>query len=168
MSFARSAAGVRSPTPPRTARVLVVISVYKFVKMAACFALAMVAFNLLRPDVADRFEHWLESLTWATRHGVVMHTVGWLLGLGPKQFQIFGVAAIVYALLYGIQGFGLWCGKRWAEYLVIVETCVLVPVEVWELAHRYSAFKLVVLTANVAIMIYLIGLLRRHDQVSAE
>ena len=164
MSFTRSDAGVQSAAIPHTSRALIAIALYKFAKTVACLVLAATAFNLLRPEVATHFEHWLESLTWASRHGVVMHAVDWLLGLGPKQFRMFGMAAIVYAVLYAVQGFGLWFGKRWAEYLVIVETCVLLPFETWALAHRYSASKLAVLLANVAIAIYLIGLLRRHEQ----
>ncbi len=162
MSFARPVAGMRSPRAPRG---LVVIALYKLVKMAACLALAAAAFDLLRPEVAEHFQNWLESLTWAARHGIVMRTVDWLLDLGPKQFRMFGVAAVVYAVLYAVQGCGLWFGKRWAEYLVVIETCLLMPFEIWELVHRFSAFKLAVLVANVAVVVYLIGLLRRRTGV---
>lgn len=156
MPFAHPVAGTRSP------RALAVIALYKLVKMAACLALAAAAFDLLRPEVAEHFGRWLESLTWATRQGIVMRTVDWLLDLGPKQFRMFGIAAIVYAVLYAVQGLGLWFGKRWAEYLVVIETCLLLPFEIWELAHQFSAFRLAVLVANVAVAVYLIGLLRRH------
>lgn len=166
MSFVRSDAATRSRATPRGGipRALVVIALYKLVKTAACLALAAAAFNLLRPGVELQFEHWLESLTWATRHGIVMRSVDWLLDLGPKQFRMFGVAALVYAALYALQGYGLWLGRRWAEYLVIIETCLLLPFELWELAHRFSTFKSFVLVVNVAVVIYLIALLRRHEQ----
>lgn len=149
-------------------RGLVVIALYKFVKMAACVLLAAAAFDLVRPEVAIHFEHWLESLTWATRQGIVMRSIDWLLGLGPKQFRIFGAAAAVYAALYAVQGFGLWFSKRWAEYLVVIETCLLLPFESWELLHRFSVFKLAVLVANVVVVVYLIRLLRTHDQKAAD
>ena len=149
-------------------RALVVIALYKFVKMAACVLLAAAAFNLVRPEVAIHFEHWLESLTWATRHGIVTHSINWLLGLGPKQFRMFGAAAAVYAALYAVQGFGLWFGKRWAEYLVVIETCVLLPFEIWEFLHRFSVFKLAVLVANVVVVIYLVRLLRMHEQKASD
>lgn len=163
MTPVHSAVGARPIVKPRASRALAVIAVYKFVKMTACIALAAAAFNLLRPDFAGRFERWLESLAWVTRHGIVTHAIDSLLDLEPRQFRMFGIAALIYALLYAVQGLGLWFGKRWAEYLVIIETGLLLPIEVWELAHRYSIFKLIVLFANIAIMIYLIGLLRRRD-----
>ncbi len=164
MSFFRPGVAARSPAmaPTSVPRALVVIALYKLVKTAACLALAAVAFNLVHPEVELHFSRWLESLTWITRYGIVMRSIDWLLNLAPTQFRAFGMAALVYAALYAVQGYGLWFGKRWAEYLVIGETCLLLPVELWELAHRSSVLKVVVLVANVAVVVYLIGLLRRN------
>ncbi|GAA0704119.1 DUF2127 domain-containing protein [Dokdonella soli] len=143
-------------------RALALIALYKLVKAVACTMLAAAAFDLVRPEVAAWFGGWLESLTWPTRHGFSMRAIDWLLGLGPHQFRLFGSAALVYAALYAVQGVGLWFGKRWAEYLVVAETSLLLPFEIWELLRRFSLFKLVVLVVNVAVIIYLIHLLRRR------
>ncbi len=144
-------------------RALVAIALYKLTKMLACIVLAAAAFHLLRPDVAVRFSDWLESLAWVTRHGLAMRAVKWLLQLGPHQFRMFGVAAIVYAALYAVQGFGLWFGKRWAEYLVVIETGMLLPLELFELGRHFSAFKLLVLIANIVIVVYLVRLLYQQE-----
>lgn len=174
-SFMPTACSESAGPPPKSGslrdarpRALIVIALYKFVKMAACVLLAATAFNLVRPEVAMHFEHWLESLTWAMRYGIVTRVIKWLLGLGPIQFRIFGLAAIGYAALYAVQGFGLWFGKRWAEYLVVIETCLLLPFDSWELLHRFSALKLAVLVVNVVIVVYLIRLLLRHAQKTAD
>lgn len=147
---------------PRRPRALVAIALYKLLKMLVCIVLASAAFHLLRPDVAERFSDWLESLAWVARHGLAMRAVDWLFGLGPRQLRAFGAAALVYAALYAVQGLGLWFGKRWAEYLVVIETGLLLPLELFELVRRFSALKLVVLVANVVIVIYLVRLLYRH------
>jgi uncharacterized membrane protein (DUF2068 family) len=62
--------------------------------------------------------------------------------------------------MYAIQAGGLWFGKRWAEYFVVVETSLLLPFEAWELAQQASALKCVLLAGNVAIVIYLVHVLR--------
>lgn len=163
MSIARSDVAEQPPIARAAVpRALVVIALYKLAKTVACLTLAAAAFNLGRPEVGLHFDRWLESLTWVTRHGIVLRLVDWLLNLDPKQFRVFGGAALVYAVLYAAQGLGLWFGKRWAEYLVITETCLLLPVELWEVARRFSALKLVVLMVNAAIVIYLVGLLRTN------
>jgi len=148
-------------TPPRRSRVLTLIALFKLAKSIACIVLAAMAFHLLQPDVAAHVGRWLESLTWATRHGLVMRAIEWFVDLGPRQFRVFGTAALAYAVLYAVQGVGLWFGRRWAEYLVVVETGLLLPIEVWELQHRFSVFKLGVLLTNIVIVAYLIHVLRK-------
>jgi uncharacterized membrane protein (DUF2068 family) len=51
---------------------------------------------------------------------------------------------------------GLWRNKRWAEYLTFIATTALVPFEVYELSNGVSAFKLVALIINLAVVIYLL------------
>jgi uncharacterized membrane protein (DUF2068 family) len=51
---------------------------------------------------------------------------------------------------------GLWLNKRWAEYLTFIATTALVPFEVYELTNGVSAFKLIALIINLAVVIYLL------------
>lgn len=156
MQVAYSEANVRPPL-----RMLRAIASFKLVKALACVLLALTAFRLLRPEFAVEVGQWLESLRWLTRYGVAAYAIEHLLSLDARQFLLLGALAGAYALLYLAQGIGLWRGRRWAEYLVVVEGGLLLPLEIWELLHRFSAFKFGVLLANLAIVTYLIRLLRR-------
>jgi uncharacterized membrane protein (DUF2068 family) len=51
---------------------------------------------------------------------------------------------------------GLWFNKRWAEYLTLIATTILVPFEVYELVLGASVFKVITLVINVAIVVYLL------------
>lgn len=146
----------------RSTPALAAIALYKFVKAAGCILLAALALQLLDPARVAVLGHWLESLHWLTRYGLAARLVNHLLGLDPGQFVLLGTVASGYALLYLVQGVGLWRGKRWAEYLVVVEGGLLLPLEGWELAHRFTPFKLGVLAANLAIVAYLVRVLRRR------
>lgn len=143
-------------------RALRLIAVYKFIKTAACLVLAAAAFRLVHPAVADRLDDWLASLTWATQHGFVANLVDKLATFGPKQFRLVGAAALTYMVLYAVQGLGLWFERRWAEWLVVIETGLLLPFEVWELSQRLSALKLLVFLGNVLIVLYLARVLRQQ------
>jgi uncharacterized membrane protein (DUF2068 family) len=46
--------------------------------------------------------------------------------------------------------------KRWGEWLTVIITSSLVPIELYEIYRHSSYVKLVVLALNVAIVIYLI------------
>ena len=55
-----------------------------------------------------------------------------------------------------------WRRRRWGEWLTVIITSSLVPVEVYEIYRHSSYVKLVVLALNVAIVIYLIYHMRRQ------
>ena len=61
-----------------------------------------------------------------------------------------------YAGLEGLEGVGLLLRKRWAGYLTVVATGLLLPVAVYEIARKPSALRIVVLLGNLAILVYLI------------
>jgi len=58
--------------------------------------------------------------------------------------------------LFLTEGVGLWLRKRWAEWLTITITSSLVPVEIYGLYRHPTAVRVLVLTLNLAIVVYLI------------
>ncbi len=70
--------------------------------------------------------------------------------------MVLGLAATAYALLEATEGVGLWFGKRWAEYLTLVATSVLLPFEIWELSISVTTLKLIAFVINVAVVVYLL------------
>lgn len=58
--------------------------------------------------------------------------------------------------LFLAEGTGLWLGKRWGEWLTVIITSSLVPIEVFEMYRHFSMVKTVVLVLNLAVVAYLI------------
>lgn len=165
MSFPRSSSHA-APQPARRSgrpRALALIAFYKLAKTVACLVLAALSLRLLQPRTEAGFGRWLASVASATHSGIVARTVEWLLGLGPHQFRLFAGIAVMYAVLYAVQGVGLWFERRWAGYLVVVETALLLPFEFHEQLRRHATFTLLVLVVNIAVLVYLVALLRRHS-----
>ncbi|NMO94128.1 DUF2127 domain-containing protein [Actinomycetospora sp. TBRC 11914] len=69
---------------------------------------------------------------------------------------LVGVVVAAYALLEGVEAVGLWQARRWAEYLTLVATSVLLIPEVWELTGRVTVFKILALVINLAVIAYLL------------
>ena len=79
-----------------------------------------------------------------------------LFAISTSHLYWYGIAVAAYAAINGIEAFGLWRARRWAEYLTLVEVVVLVPVEIHELSVRVSALKIVTLVLNLAVVAYLL------------
>jgi uncharacterized membrane protein (DUF2068 family) len=68
---------------------------------------------------------------------------------------LLAVAAMVYALLEGTEGVGLAMRRRWAEYLTVIATGILIPYEAYEVIHKVTLFKIGALLLNIAVVGYL-------------
>ena len=86
----------------------------------------------------------------------LLHDLDRLFAVAPGRLYLYGAAIALYALVNGIEAFGLWRARRWAEYLTFVETAVFLPIEIHELFVRVSPLKIVTLLLNLAVVIYLL------------
>src|SRR4051812_25052922 len=76
----------------------------------------------------------------ASGHGL-RHEIDSLFSLQSSKLHLFAAIALAYAFVEGLEAVGLWLGKRWAEYLTLIVTASLLPVEVYEMTHRLTPFK---------------------------
>ena len=148
---------MQSHQGPRT---LALIAAFKFVKSTGLVVLAVLLFRLSRPEAGAKFAEWLSALPVATGHEFVGHALHEFLGLSPHTIGFLAIVALVYAILYGIEGFGLWRNARWAEYLTVISTTLFIPIELYEIARHFTPMKLGGLIVNIAIVAYLVWLLR--------
>ena len=85
-----------------------------------------------------------------------------LHNLHASTVLITGIAAIFYGVLEAVEGAGLWLEKLWAEWLTVIATSLLIPVELYELVRKPTLLKAVGTAVNVAIVAYLATRLRRR------
>lgn len=86
--------------------------------------------------------------------------VDWLLDEASRvtshKLAFLGYAAFFYAALFFAEGIGLYLRKRWAEYLVVIVTGSLLPLEVYELYLGLAIWKFAAVVGNLAIVSYLV------------
>lgn len=148
--------------PPAPDRVLRVIALYKFAKAALLVAVALGALRLLDPETAARAQRWLTALAATTDRKVVQRLIALGLGLSPGKLEALGSGAFLFASLFTVEGVGLWRGKHWAEYLTVIATTSLVPLELYHLARGITLPRIAAVVLNVAVVAYLVYALRRH------
>ena len=84
-------------------------------------------------------------------------------------WALAGFAAL-YAGIRFAEAYGLWHGRRWAEWLAALGGAVYVPVEIYELWHKTTWLRVGALVINVAVVAYMAWLLteNRRKQDAAE
>jgi uncharacterized membrane protein (DUF2068 family) len=147
-------------------RLIRLIALFKFLKAALLIALGVGAFRLLHKDIAALAEHWIEALRLDPGDRFLDAALAKASNLNPEQIRKIGLGSFLYAGLFLAEGTGLWLRKRWGEWLTIIITSSLVPVEIYEIHRHVSLTKLVVLAINLAIVVYLILRIRNHPSVS--
>jgi uncharacterized membrane protein (DUF2068 family) len=91
----------------------------------------------------------------SSRSGVV-NDINRLFALPSWELYVVGIGLGTYTALLVVEIIGLWNARRWAEYLTFVETGVLVPYELYELAGGISVLKVLTFAINLAVLAYLL------------
>lgn len=150
--------------------VLVLIALFKLVKVVLLVAIGVGAFKLAGRDVGETLTRWASYLRVDPEnrflHGLLEKTAG----IDARKLAAIGVGTFVYAAVFAVEGVGLLARKRWAEYMTAIVTTSFIPLEIWEMTRHASVPKAITIVLNVAIVVYLIVKLkkqRRDDASSA-
>ena len=78
-----------------------------------------------------------------------------LANVSDSQLWLLAGFAALYASLRLIEAYGLWRGRRWAEWLAALSGGIYVPVEIYELTRGVSWIKVAALLLNAAVVAYM-------------
>jgi uncharacterized membrane protein (DUF2068 family) len=137
--------------------VLRLIGLYKLIKAAISIALGIGLLHMVHHKVSDFLMTWVidpfhfdpESRFWA----VLLEQCQLIT---PHGLRLLSYGAFFYAAIFATEGIGLYLRKHWAEYMVLISTGSLLPVEFYEIYLKLAWWKVGVVVGNVAILIYLI------------
>ena len=111
---------------------------------------------------------------FVTRHGIdignrfVHAALERLVGITNGQIVTFSVVAFVYSTVLLVEAFGLWLQQRWAEYLTVISTSLLLPLEIYEIYERFTWVRIAILAINGFIVWYLATRLRDEKKEVVE
>lgn len=140
------------------------IALFKFIKGALLLGLAFGALTLLHKDVASEVERWLDQLRIDPDNQFIGALLSKLQLIHTEELKELSALGAGYAALFVTEGTGLLFRKRWAEWLTIVATTSLMPLEIYELVKEFTAVRLIALLINAAVVLYLIYVVRQKDK----
>ena len=145
-------------------RLVRLIAVFKLLKASLLIALGVGAFKLIHQDISAVTEHWIQALRLDPGNHLLEILLAKAARVNPSQIKKLGVGSFIYAGLFLTEGIGLWMLKRWAEWLTVIITSSLVPLELYEIHHHPTVAKFAVLALNIAVVVYLIYHIRTKPE----
>ena len=98
-----------------------------------------------------------DQLNLGVGHSIILQLLlRALLYIGSfNHITLLAISAMVYAALEATEGVGLAMRRRWAEYLTVIATGILIPYEAYEVIMHPTLFKVGALLLNLAVVGYL-------------
>jgi uncharacterized membrane protein (DUF2068 family) len=161
------------PTAPTTAkdapgdgpandRLLPWIAAERSVRAVLLVAIGLVLITHPHTDWGKTITDLTNRLGFDPRSNGIQRVIAKVRAISPDKYTVFGIIAIAYGVLEGVEGYGLFRRRTWAEYLTVVATSLLFIPEVDELAKSATALKIGALLVNLAVVGYLVFRLRRR------
>ena len=104
--------------------------------------------TLLKP-LATHFGYDLD-------HSSIVDTIRKTFHYKHSTLNLVAILLAAYAVIELIEAVGLWLAKRWGEYFAVVATAAFLPIEIYELTNKATAFKIATFALNVVAVLYLL------------
>jgi len=154
--------------------VLRLIAVYKLGK-AAVFIIAAVGMrHFINRDVNQFLSDYILEHKYDPENRLIHAVTTWVDQHAPyfdsHHIRFYSYVLFFCAGYFILEGIGLYLRKHWAEYLVIISTGLLLPIEFYEFWGQISGWKLAIIMGNLLIVAYLIHrlLLDAHNKAERE
>jgi len=145
------------------------IGAFKLLTASILLGLALGMRTLLNPAERDALHAAMLASRLDADSSIFHEFVQHVFSISPETLKNLRVGLFFYAGLHGLEGFGLIFGQTWAEWLVVLNTGVFVPWEVYEIATGASPLRISALVLNLAIMAYfIVRLVKQHKLRHAE
>jgi uncharacterized membrane protein (DUF2068 family) len=145
-------------------RMLRAIGLFKVAKALLLVVVGTVALKLVNTDFAGTLATFLPRLGVGPASHYLGRAILKAASLTPSRIHDVALGSFIYAALFATEGTGLLLLKRWAEWMTIIITSSLIPVEIWECFRHPHWTKLLLLVLNSALVGYLIYEVRRGDE----
>lgn len=146
----------------RQRRVLRAVALFEFFKGIFVVVMGICALALVHKDVWLYAESLLALLHISTDRRSAQLFLDFADSVTDARLWAAARIAFAYAALRFTEGYGLWRGRTWAEWVALVSGALLLPLEIRELMRGLSAFRAVLLLGNLAVVLYMLYVIRTN------
>ena len=140
----------------KRAPTLYAIIAMKLLKGLFFVALAIVAYTLSDNDLPYEYHRLLHFLRVNPESKFFSDLAVKVANLTENKVLQVAAGTLIYSLFSLVEGIGLIFRVKWAGWMAIGESAFFIPIEVYELIHRFSKTVVVILAINIVIVCYLL------------
>ena len=96
------------------------------------------------------------QIGWNPDNSKLLHHIDQAFSLSPTTLAWIAVGLFAYAAVELIEAIGLWLITRWGEYFAVIATSVFLPLEIYEITEKVTAFRAIALAINIAAVLWLL------------
>ncbi len=75
--------------------------------------------------------------------------------LTESRMRILLIFALLYSSIRILEAYGLWFAQRWAEWVALLSAGIYLPFELYELTKGFTWFKVILLSINIVVVLYM-------------
>jgi len=143
---------------------LMVVGLFKLSKALFFGGVGIEALHLIHTNLGEQMMRLIDWLHINPVGAVASFLMDRVDLIGHHQLRQAGMYSLIYAVLCVIEGIGLIRHKSWAEYFTVTMTTLALPWEFYELIRRFEWYKIGLILANVAVVLYLLWVLKKKRE----
>jgi uncharacterized membrane protein (DUF2068 family) len=137
------------------------IIVYKVVKAVLATAGGVAAIRLGRHNLVEMAQRWLPYVAVDPDGRLGTRVLAKVAGINPQNLRWTACVLFLYAVLYSIEAIGLYREKLWAEWFTVVQTSLIIPLEIYAIVRQPGPLKCMALLLSTLTVIYLLWRIRQ-------
>jgi uncharacterized membrane protein (DUF2068 family) len=139
----------------KRAPTLYAIIAIKLLKGALFLSMAIVAYTLSDNDLPWEYRNLLHHLRLNPEQKFFRELAVKIGTITEANVLWVAAGTAVYSLFSLVEGTGLMFRVGWAGWMAIGESAFFIPIEVFDLVHRFSWTVFIILVINIVIVWYL-------------
>ena len=147
---------------PNTAVPLRAVALFELAKGLLVMAAGLGALSLLHRDTRQLAEQLIGRMHLNPASHLPQVFLSYAARLTDARLGLLAALAALYVAVRWTEAYGLWHGRRWAEWFAAASGAIYIPVEVWELFHGNAWLAAAELVANLLIVGLMVRVLWRH------
>jgi len=143
-----------------------IVGIFKLFTGISLLTVSLGLLRYLHRDLRHAIHHFIDLFRVDPENRYVAALLARLGLVDDRHLKELAGLAAIYAVLHLIEGTGLLLRKKWAEWLTVIATGSFVPMEIYEIARHCTISRIALLIANLAVVFYLIWVIRQKPHAS--